>query len=192
MNQNDPLHILRSALAALAGWLRRSNLESTLIGGVAASLRGKPRLTNDVDILVIDADIDDLLATSSKFGFSRRIPDAADFAHASRVLLLRFDDGNVDLDVSLGGLPFEIEAVRRSDVVRFGGLELRVAQPEDLIIMKAVAGRPRDVSDIESLIEANPTLDVDRIRRWTRELASMLDRPEIHEDLERLLSRRRR
>ena len=158
-----------------------------MIGGIAASLRGQPRLTRDIDAVVADGDPEVLLATCTRFGFSARIPDAIEFAHQTRVLLLRFTDGKIDVDVLLGGSRFEIELIERASRVDLEGVALRVAQPEDLIIMKAIARRPRDMSDIESLLAANERLDVDRIRRWTRELASMLDRPEIHEDLERLL-----
>jgi hypothetical protein len=48
-----------------------------VIGGVAASLRGKPRLTNDVDALVLEADAETLLRSGSEFGFEPRIADAA-------------------------------------------------------------------------------------------------------------------
>jgi len=58
--------------------------------------------------------------------------------------------------------------------------------------MKAVAGRPRDMMDIENVISANPDLDVERIRRWVREFAAVLDMPEIHSNLEVLLKRRPR
>ena len=56
---------------------------------------------------------------------------------------------------------------------------MRIASAEDLVIMKAVAGRARDVADIENLISANPDLDVERIRRWVREFSSVLEIPEM-------------
>jgi hypothetical protein len=31
-----------------------------------------------------------------------------------------------------------------------------VASPEDIIVMKAIAGRGRDIMDIENIIQANP------------------------------------
>ncbi|MGZ8810932.1 MAG: nucleotidyltransferase, partial [Thermoanaerobaculia bacterium] len=56
----------------------------------------------------------------------------------------------------LGALPFEEEIIERSTWIDVGGLKILVASAEDLVIMKAVAGRGRDVVDIENIIDANP------------------------------------
>jgi len=40
---------LESALADLMGWLDAAHIPSMIIGGVAASVLGRPRLTQDVD-----------------------------------------------------------------------------------------------------------------------------------------------
>jgi predicted nucleotidyltransferase len=72
-------------------------------------------------------------------------------------------------------------------MVQAGGVTLRVSTPEDLIIMKAVAHRPRDAVDIETIISVTETLDVARIRDWVRQFADALETPEILSDLNRLL-----
>lgn len=90
-------------------------------------------------------------------------------------------------------LPFEYEVIDRSSMVDVSpGVSIRVASAEDIVIMKAIAGRGRDIMDIENIIEATPDLDVDRIRRWVREFSSVLEMPEIHDALERLPQRRPR
>jgi hypothetical protein len=68
-------------------------------------------------------------------------------------------------------------------------VRVRVPTPEDLIIMKAVAQRPKDLNDIEAILRAHPDLDLDRVMRWTREFAAALETPEILVGLERLLDR---
>lgn len=97
----------------------------------------------------------------------------------------------VDLDLSLGAMPFEREVIERSQRIDAGGLQISLATPEDLIIMKALARRPQDIADIAGIIEVQPSLDVDRIRRWVREFSAVLEMPEILDDLEELLRRRR-
>jgi hypothetical protein len=188
----DSLDRLRLPLTALMQWFSEAGLRAAIIGGVAASLRGKPRLTKDIDAVVLRTDAETLLRSSAPFRFVPRMNDALEFAQKNRVLLLRYDPGNIDIDVSLGALPFEEEIIERSTWIDVGGLRILVASAEDLVIMKAVAGRGRDVMDIENIIDANPDLDMERIRRWVREFASVLEMPEIHDDLEKLLSRRRR
>lgn len=56
----------------------------------------------------------------------------------------------------------------------------------------AFRGRPRITEDIESVLDANAALDMDRIRGWVRNLADALEEPEIAERLEALLARRKK
>jgi hypothetical protein len=188
----EPLDRLLVPLAALMQWFSASRLRAAVIGGVAASIRGKPRLTKDIDAVILGEEPETLLETAAPFGLTPRIPDVLEFARKTRVLLLRYSPANIDVDLSLGTLPFEEEVVERSTVIDLRGIPVRVASAEDVVIMKAVAGRARDVADIENLLETNPDLDVERVRRWVREFSSVLDMPEIHENLEKLLKGRRR
>lgn len=174
-------------------WFTATGVRAAVIGGVAASLLGKPRLTKDIDAVVLDADAEALLESGAAFGFLPRIADAVDFAHNTRMLLLRYSEGNIDIDLSLGSLPFEYEVIERSSMIDVGaGVSIRVASPEDIIVMKAIAGRGRDVMDIDNILQANPDLDIERIRRWVREFSSVLEMPEIHDALEKLLRHRQR
>ncbi|HEX6095160.1 MAG TPA: nucleotidyl transferase AbiEii/AbiGii toxin family protein [Thermoanaerobaculia bacterium] len=176
-------------LSALMRWFRETGIRGVVVGGVAVSLRGKPRLTKDVDVVVLDVDAEALLKSAHAFDLVPRIDDAIEFARHTRVLLLRHSPTHIDIDVSLGALPFEEEIVERSELLDAGAVRVRVASAEDLVIMKAVAGRPRDIADIGTLIDATPDLDITRIRRWIREFSSVLEMPEIHENLEKLLAK---
>ncbi|MGZ5432434.1 MAG: nucleotidyl transferase AbiEii/AbiGii toxin family protein [Thermoanaerobaculia bacterium] len=187
---HEPLDRLLLPLSALMRWFDETGIRAAVIGGVAASLRGKPRLTKDIDAVVLDADADTLLRSAATFQLVPRVADALEFARHTRVLLLRHSPTQIDVDISLGALPFEEEIVDRSGLIDVGDMHVRVASAEDLVIMKAVAGRPRDIADIENLIDANSDLDVERIRRWVREFSSVLEMPEIHENLEKLLAKR--
>jgi hypothetical protein len=56
---------------------------------------------------------------------------------------------------------------------------------EDLIIHKAVAGRPQDIRDIEGIVyRQRDKLEVTYIRQWLREFAEILYKPEIIEIFE--------
>jgi len=82
-----------------------------------------------------------------------------------------------------GVLPFEKEMVKRSQVVTLGGLKLRLPSPEDLIILKAVAHRPKDMLDIESMLLNQPGVDREYIRTWVQQFAQALEMPELWDDL---------
>lgn len=189
MSVASPIAPLLEALGALERWLRSEGLGHVFIGGLAVALVGRPRITQDIDGIVLlgAMSIQELLRSAKTAGFSTRVPDAAAFATESRVLLLRHVGTKVPIDLSIGFLPFEEGAVRRARVVKVRGLEIPVATVEDLLILKAIAGRPRDIVDMEGLLAANPQIDRDRVRTTTAMFAEMLEAPEILNNLDRLL-----
>ena len=171
-------------LAALQRLLAHFDNQGIVIGGIAASLLGKPRLTADVDAVVILSvdELPRLVEIATREGFIPRITNAEGFARRHRVLLLRHQESGINLDISLGMLPFEIEAVERSITYRVGDLTIRLPTPEDLIILKAVAHRPKDMLDIQAIIESCPDLDWERIRYWVQQFAQALEMPELWDD----------
>lgn len=104
---------LLKPVEAMMRWFD-AGVHAAIIGGVAASLLGKPRLTKDIDAVVLDAEAEALIASGAPFGFLPRIADAVDFARSTRMLLLCFTEGAIDIDLSLGALPFEYEVIDRS------------------------------------------------------------------------------
>jgi predicted nucleotidyltransferase len=190
----DPIPPLLGALRELEAFLRSERLRHVYIGGLAVALVGRPRLTRDIDAIIFlgELSVDELLRRAKARGFAKRIPDAAAFAHRTRVVLLRHAATRVDVDLSIGSLPFEDETVRRARRVTVKRLTIPVARPDDLIILKAIASRPRDIVDIEGLLDANPRMGRARIRSVTAAFAEILEAPELLENLERLLARRAR
>jgi hypothetical protein len=185
---------LLTILRHLVAWLQAGKVQGVVIGGVAASLWGRPRLTRDVDVLVLleEGRWGEFLAAGAGHGFLPRRADALAFARETRVLLVRHGESGIDLDLVFGSLPFEKEAAIRAKWVDLGGVAIPLSSPEDLIIMKAVAHRPRDLEDIAAILAAQPGLNVRRVRRWLREFSGALEMPEILNDLEALLSQRRK
>ena len=182
------------ALKAVMQWLTSERIDGAIIGGVAASIRGRPRITKDVDAVVLADDLgwERVLDSAARYGLVPRIDNALDFASRSRMLLLRHDKSGIEVDVSLGGLPFERETVERASMVDVKRLRLRVSSAEDLVIMKAVARRPQDWLDVDVILSMNPDLDLARIRHHLREFSSVLEMPEIYDDFERLLRRKQK
>lgn len=176
-------------LQALQNLLSAFNNQGVIIGGIAASLLGTPRLTVDLDAVIL-LDLDDLpslLAEAEKQGIEPRIADPIPFAQKSRVLLLRHTMSGIDIDLSLGILPFEVEMVERSSVIDLGVIQLRLPTPEDLIIMKAVAQRPKDLADIQAIAASHPDLDRVRIQYWVEQFGQALDLPDLWKTIMGLL-----
>jgi len=194
MSETKALAPLLTVLADLIAWLKASEVVGVVIGGLAASLLGRPRMTRDVDVLVV---VDEgrwpgFLATGAKYGFVPRQSNTLAFAQESRVLLVHHEPSGLDADVVFGSLPFERETVARSVWVEVSGVLVPLPRPEDLIVLKAVAHRPQDLADIEAILAAQPRLNLRRVRRWVREFSEALSMPEILRDLETLLSQSRK
>ena len=155
------------------------------IGGLALQRWGEPRETVDVDLTLLsgfgheDPFIEKLLQN-----FEARIDDAAAFARARRVLLIRSHSG-VGIDVALGALPFEELAISRSSLCEFPeNIHLRTCSAEDLVVMKAFASRGRDWADIEGIIvRQTGTLDWQYVDSQLAPLAELKNAPEILDEL---------
>ena len=185
MTSPDSLTPLLEPLAALQRLIDRFQEKGIVIGGIAASLLGRPRLTADLDAMLLLSieDLPDLTKAAKEEGLLSRIRDAESFARRNRVLLLRHQPSGTNVDISLGMLPFEVEAVERSVLHPIGSISVRLPTPEDLIIFKAVAHRPKDLLDIQAIIENHPDLDREWVKLWVTEFAQALEMPELWEDI---------
>jgi hypothetical protein len=179
-----------SALADLMNWLTSQGIPAMVIGGVAASVLGRPRLTQDIDALAVlpEAEWARAVNSAAAFGIVPRVSDALAFASRSRVLLLRHANSGIDLDVTVSGLPFEQMAVERSQAHEIAGISIRLPTVADLLVMKAVARRPKDLEDIRGLLIAHPDADVGPARHWVREFSIATGMSDMLEEFDRLLA----
>jgi hypothetical protein len=68
-------------------------------------------------------------------------------------------------------------------------VKLQVAQPEDLVIYKAVAWRPQDQQDVERLLFLHGArMDLARVRRHVRDLGEAMEQDRLRE-LETMIRR---
>lgn len=181
-------------LSDLLAWFEATPVKSLIIGGVALSILGRPRLTRDVDALVLldSSQWKDFIKNGKEFGFLPRIKEAFTFAQQRRVLLMHHVRSSVPIDISFGALPFEEESIRRSKKLRIKKLTVPYPTIEDFVIMKAVAHRGQDLVDIETVLNAHSKIDLKRIRKWAKEFSEVLEMPEIYRDLNQLLKKNRR
>ncbi len=166
------------ALVELCDALDEARLPYMLVGGQANAIWGEPRATLDIDVTVWAEGRSGVAAMlASRFRSLVDDPDA--FVRDTRVLPLAGFDG-VRIDVIFGLLPFEEEAVRRARTVPVGNRQVRVCTPEDLILMKIVSDRPRDLDDARGVaMRRLSELDLAYLEPRVRELAVLLERPEV-------------
>lgn len=182
--------VLDAALAAQAA-CKSLDLESCVIGGVALQRWGEPRFTADADLSVLVEPGDETRIAEALLSLlTPRIDEAVEFATRSRVILARSEQG-VGLDIVLAGLPFEERVVARATPWHLGrDVHLLTCSAEDLIVMKAFAGRDKDWADVTSILERQGAkLDLELIRKELQPLLGAKEAPELGAELERRIER---
>lgn len=146
--------------------LTQAKVRFCIVGGVAVNLHGVPRMTYDVDIVVVP-ERDALAAAASVFaslGLRGRIPvplesfaDAAFRAEAlseRNLVAVTFTDPNDPLrevDVLVSPPVDPVGLVDRAVHLRLGSLDVPVVSMHDLIAMKRASGRKQDAADVAHL-----------------------------------------
>ena len=137
-----------------------------LVGGVAVNLHGVPRMTYDVDIVVVP-EADQLRAAAgvlAALGLRCRLPVSLDaFADASyrkeaaeqrNLLAVTYTDPNDPLrevDILVAPPVDAVDLVARAVTLSVGDLDARVVSIQDLIAMKKASGRAQDLADVAHL-----------------------------------------
>lgn len=181
---------LAEALDDLARTLGSSGFRYYLFGAQAAIVYGAARLTADIDVSVDPADrpTRDLVAALERGGFSLRVADAARLVEQTRVLPCVHVRTRTPVDVVLTGPGPEELFHARAREVDVGGVRIVTAAPEDIVVMKVLAGRDKDLSDAQAILRAQPNLDVDAARSMLRLLEQALDRGDLTIELDRLVA----
>jgi hypothetical protein len=147
------VNALFAAAVEIQAFCREREWRCCVIGGLAVQRWGEPRQTRDVDLTLLTGlggetrYIDPLIEY-----FRPRITDAREFALAHRVVLVETGAG-IPLDISLAALPFEERVIERASSYDFDPIAaIATCSAEDLVVLKAFAGRPQDWLDIEGIV----------------------------------------
>jgi hypothetical protein len=145
---------------ALLQRLAAARIDFVVIGGVAVTVQGYSRYTNDLDITYA-TDSENLERLGgvllSLHARLRGVADDVPFIPHARtlrrvqLLTLDTDEGGLDLLVDPSGAAPYAELRARADRIDLDGREIRVAALDDLIAMKRAAGRLLDLADVEAL-----------------------------------------
>lgn len=164
----------------------KNDWQFCFIGGIALQRWAKPRLTNDADLTLLTGfGSEELYIDKILEKFRPRIENPKEFALRARVLLLQIDE--VGIDISLGALFFEENAVKRAVSYKFlPGIKLNICTAEDLIVYKAFAARLQDWADIENILTVQNNLYWDYIYEQLNPLVELKEEPEILTKLENI------
>lgn len=179
-------------LLAFAALAKREHLRWYLFGAQAVAAHGVPRSTDDIDLTVElgERSLSELTGPLAKAGFQPLIADLA-FAAETRVFPVHHRASGWNLDIVLAGPG--IEETILSEVVRFrvGATEIPVISVENLVALKILAGRPRDLEDIRGLLRV-AELDDTTVLRTLGALEAALDQSDLVPLFRRLRSESKR
>lgn len=167
-------------LRGLAGAFAELGADYYVFGAQAALVHGAARLTADVDVTVRmePEDPQRLVAVLRAHGFAARIADP-DFIARARVLPLLHEPTGVNADVVLAGPGIEELFLQRAEARSIDGVLVKVACAEDVIVMKLLAGRPKDLQDIEAIVTSNAGLAIDQVQETLSLLETALDQSDL-------------
>ncbi len=177
---------LEEALEDLTTALCSTGAQWMVIGGIAVIARGVRRFTSDIDAAIRgdQVSVSAAIKALAKRRIVPRIPNAEAFARDNLVLLLRHASSDVEFDVSFAWTQFEHEAIGAATTARFGATKAPMAQAEDLVVFKAIAGRGKDHDDAVALLTLYPDANLMRIRSRVKALAELADAPQLVGGLE--------
>ncbi len=158
-------------LESIAEGLERLGIPYMVIGGQAVLLYGEPRLTRGIDV-TLGTDLgrlSEVLDWVRGNGWRVLVEAPAEFVGRTMVLPCLDPATGIRVDLIFSFSYYEQQALKRARRVSMGRAEVCFVSLEDLIIHKMLAGRPRDLEDVRTILLKNRTLDLDDVRHWLRE-----------------------
>ena len=155
---------------ALHTRFEQAGISHAIGGAIAMNYHREPRSTLDVDINVFVAperQAEVLAVLGSLFDVPDRQRVEQQLAHDGQS---RAAWGSTYVDVFLATVPFHESMAQRVEQRPFGDVVIPVIAIEDLLICKALFGRPKDWVDVAAVVAAEgPQLDREYISVWLQQ-----------------------
>ncbi|MFY9824287.1 MAG: nucleotidyl transferase AbiEii/AbiGii toxin family protein [Thermoanaerobaculia bacterium] len=153
---------LQSAFARLVADLRTLKLDWALVGGMAVTVRARPRTTEDLDVVIAvasDREAERVAFSFRNLGYRYLPQHALEQKDVGRLATVRFyapgeEEGRViaDLLFASSGIESEVVAAAVPEEI-LPGLVVPVALTGHLVALKVLAGRELDARDVRWLWE---------------------------------------
>ncbi len=171
--------------------LKAQRTRYVVIGGLAVTVVGEPRLTADLDVIVFadTAALRALVTYATKHGFTADVEVELEAVRQGGSI--RLDRGNYHFDLIVRSLFIEDLAYTHSRLRTLFGRSVRFPSPEDLAVLKVVAGRPRDLLDVEGILRRHgPKLDRRYVEATLEKVCELAEDHEIVDRWRRLIGTR--
>lgn len=144
-------------IAEVTSILDGAQIAYALVGGIAVAVRANPPVTIDADFLVDteNMDIVEILFKGNGWNlapliFPNRGPGLPKYGFSAR------KRGRTDVDlISTSDDPYLVSVVASATPVRLGATQVMTITSEDLIVMKTLVGRDKDLEDTVAIRRAS-------------------------------------
>ena len=160
-----------------------------VIGGLAVVAVGEPRTTADADAIVFVslAEAESLIRHATSAGFDVR--EDLERERLTTTGTMRFRRGRFQIDLITASLPFEEMAYERASSYQLFGIRLPFPSPEDLILLKVLAGRDKDMLDATGVARRHAErLDVPYLEQTLRSICELAEDMAPWSRLQRVLA----
>lgn len=143
---------LQRDLREFIGLLNSENVEYAIVGGWALGFHGRPRYTQDIDLLIraTRANANRLRIAIDRFGFGSLGLIAQDFLVPGQLIQLGHPPNRIDLLTSLTGISDD-EVWQSVQHGELDGIPVAFIGRGALIKNKKATDRPQDRADVEEL-----------------------------------------
>lgn len=169
-------------------FLNKEKADYIIIGGIAVGILGEPRATGDIDIdIALHKDkIEKFLDKLKNADFLVSTAECIKKAKTTGTFQIKIADYHIDFIIA--SIELEKEAMQRRKTVKLYSVETNLPTPEDLILLKVIPGRPKDIADAESIAVRNSgKLDQRYLLNWARKLSDETEDARIYREIKRLL-----
>jgi hypothetical protein len=156
------VYLVQQALIRLVADLKALQVRWALVGGFAVAVYAEPRTTRDIDLALAVSDEAELNAAvlGLRMRGYRDHPDGAILEHADgRLATVRLisppvmEVAGVVVDLLFASSGVEAEVVAGAQARELiPGLVVPVVQAGHLLALKVLAGRPKDIVDVQSVV----------------------------------------
>ena len=169
------------------------DIQYAIIGGIASSIRGKPRMTMDADVVAFIAPekVDLLIRSMKEGGFN--VTTSSESKIVLRMkrglpIKLRYTK-RYSVDLRLASYSIDSQAIKRAKLVSLFDVKLPIANVEDLIVYKIVRFDEVDQADIKAmLIRHKNKIKTDDIIKATTKLVQETGNNSIENNMNTVLS----
>ena len=168
----ETMILLEDVYKKVVAFLNEEKYKYLIIDGIAAGTLGEPRIAADVDVDIIinKENISDFLDKAAKVGFKVNKKKCLVSAEQTGVFQIILEDFHVDFIIA--SIDLEFTAFERAKTIKLYGIKAFFPSPEDLILLKIIPGRDKDLLDAKAVATRHKgKLDTKYLETWARKLS---------------------